>query len=422
MNSKAVLMRLAQKITNTPLMIQPEKLDVILGVVGNRIGLDILPITEAAVPGDRAPIEGRSNIAVIPIYGSLVHRTMGVDALSGLMSYEEIRKDFRAALADPDIDAVLLVVDSPGGEVAGAFDLADEIYEARDRKPIYGIANEAAFSAAYLLLSQAKTVFVPRTAQLGSIGVIAMHVDESGFDEKAGFKYTAIYAGAQKNDYSPHHPLKSEVHARLQESINTVYDLFAETVARGRGASSDIFRATEAGIFQGFSAVDAGLADKIMSMDQAIQFINADIRQGGRTMTETGMTQDQFETQLKGLIAAPNVDAAAALSAMGYVPAAANTPVDIDALTADAEARGRQEAETTMTGILDLCLLGGVPEMANALLKEGATVEEARKKILAHKAAMDGRNEVISTLTPTNTGDINPLLADARKRRDNAGK
>jgi signal peptide peptidase SppA len=423
MNSKAVLMRLAQRITNTPLMIQPEKLDVILGVVGNRIGLDVPPVTEAAVSQTRTPANTRTNIAVIPIYGSLVHRTMGLDALSGLMSYEAIRRSFRAAMAEPDIDAILLDVDSPGGEVAGVFDLADEIFEARSKKRIYGIANESAYSAAYLLLSQAETVFTPRTGAAGSIGVIAVHMNQSGFDAKVGVQYTAIYAGKQKNDYSPHQALKPEVHARLQKSINGVYGLFTDTVARGRGSTPDIFQATEAGIYDGDAAVKAGLADRVMSMNQALQFINADIRQGGRTMTDAkGMTQEQLGAQLQGLMATPNVDIAAALAELGFVPKAEEAPADIEALTADAEARGRKDAQTTMTGILDLCLLGGVPEMANVLLKEGATVEEARKKILDYKASKDGKNEIISTVTPTNTGEVNPLLADARKRRDGASK
>lgn len=423
MNSKAVLMRLAQRITNTPLMIQPEKLDIILGVMGDRIGLDAPPATDAKAPGPRVPVEGRANIAVISVYGSLVHRTMGLDALSGLMSYEAIRYDFRAAMADPDVDAILLDVDSPGGEVAGVFDLADEIFEARNDKPIYALVNESAFSAAYLLASQANTIFIPRTAQAGSIGVIAVHVDQSGWDAKTGVKYTPIYAGSQKNDYSPHQALKPEVHARLQESINGVYDLFCSTVARGRGSTPDIFRATEAGIYRGELAVSAGLADQVMSRTRAIQFINAELRQGGNIMTqEQGMTREQFQTDLKGLLETPGMDAAAVLKGLGYVPESADGPVDVEKITAEAEAKGKKDAETTMTGILDLCLLGGVPEMANVLLKEGVTVEDARKRILDYKASQDGKNEIVSTVTPTNTGEVNPLLADARKRRDGADK
>ena len=422
MNSKAVLMRLAQRITNTPLMIQPEKLEIILGVVGNRIGLDAPPVPGAAAPKQRTPARDRANIAVIPVFGSLVHRTMGLDALSGLMSYEAIRRDFRAAMADPDVKAILFVYDTPGGEVAGVFDLADEIYEARGEKRIYAMINEMSLSAGYLLASQAQTVFIPRTGDAGSIGVIALHVDQTAFDAKAGLKYTAIYAGAQKNDYSPHQGLKPEVHARLQESINGVYGLFTETVGRGRGASPDVFRSTEAGIYRGADAVKAGLADKVMSMKQAIQFINAEIRQGGRTMTQQAVTQDQFKSQLEGLIATPDTDAAAALAELGYVPRAEGEPVDVEKLTADAEARGRKEAQTRMEGILDLCLLGGVPEMAHTLIKDGATVEQSRKRILDHKAAKSGKDEIISTVTPTNTGEVNPLLADARKRADTARK
>ena len=135
-----------------------------------------------------------------------------------------------------------------------------------------------------------------------------------------------------------------------------------------------------------------------------------------------GMSTEEFQTQLSGLLNMPGMDAGAVLAECGYVPQSEAKPADLEKITAEAEARGRDAAEANMTGILDVCLLGNVPEMAAGLIKEGASVDEARKKVLDYKAAQDGNNEIRSTLTPNNTGETNPLLADARKRADQAGK
>ena len=140
-------------------------------------------------------------------------------------------------MADEDVSQIILNIDSPGGEVAGAFDLADLIYQARGTKPILAIANESALSAAYLIASAADKVYLTRTASVGSVGVMALHVDQSKAEEKIGLKYTAIYAGARKNDFSPHCPLSDEAFAAATEKVNATYDLFVKTVARNRGIS-----------------------------------------------------------------------------------------------------------------------------------------------------------------------------------------
>ena len=146
--SKLHLSRLASEVINTPLMILPDKLNVILGVIGDRIGVDSVDVTALGAKTD-APEKLKDmpkNISVVPVFGSLANRTHGLDAMSGLTTYDNIRNDFRAAL-ESDSDAILLDIDSPGGSAAGVMDLSDEIYEARGEKPIYAVANESAFSS-----------------------------------------------------------------------------------------------------------------------------------------------------------------------------------------------------------------------------------------------------------------------------------
>ena len=265
-----VLPHLAARLFGVPLAIHRPKLDVILSVFGARIGL-----TDMLVPADYAPTTrplspATGKVAVIPIHGTLVRRTSGLEAVSGLASYTSIAVQLDAALASPEVAAILLDVDSPGGESGGVFDLADRIRSASRIKPVWAVANDMAFSAAYALVSAASRVFVARTGGVGSIGVIAMHIDQSVKDAKDGVRYTAVFAGERKNDLNPHEPISGEAHAVLKAEVDRVYDLFVETVARHRGLDADAVRATEAGLFFGPDAVAAGLADAVGGFDDAL--------------------------------------------------------------------------------------------------------------------------------------------------------
>ena len=142
---------LASRLFGTPLLIHRPKLDVILSVVGQRIGMaDVpaMPAMDMAVyqrPHAAAAPEG---IAVIPIHGSLVKRSLGMEAASGLTSYGEIAAMLDTALADPQVSGILLDIDSPGGEASGSFELARRVREVAALKPVWAVANDAAYSAA----------------------------------------------------------------------------------------------------------------------------------------------------------------------------------------------------------------------------------------------------------------------------------
>ena len=265
-----VLPHLAARLFGVPLAIHRPKLDVILSVLGARIGLADLAAPVGYTPAARALGPPSGKVAVIPIHGTLVRRTSGIEAESGLASYTGIAAQLDAALDSPEIAAILLDIDSPGGESGGVFDLADRIRAASEVKPVWAVANDMAFSAAYALASAATRVFVARTGGVGSIGVIAMHVDQSVKDAQDGVRYTAVFAGERKNDLNPHEPISNEAHAVLKAEVDRIYDLFVETVARHRGLDADAVRATEAGLFFGPDAVATGLADAVGSLDDAL--------------------------------------------------------------------------------------------------------------------------------------------------------
>jgi len=293
---KIVLSRLASKVINTPLMILPDKLEVILEVIGSRIGAESVSIDTLGYQAtDRKKANSVSKkISVIPVHGSLVNRTHGLDAMSGLTTYDDIRNDFRAALAS-DSDAILLDIDSPGGEAAGVMDLSDEIYEARGQKPIYASANESAFSAAYAIASAADKIFLSRTGHVGSIGVIAVHRDQSEADAKAGMKYTTIYKGDRKADLSPHAPLSDEAKEMLEEEVSEHYELFAQTVARNRSMKVPQVKATQAGIFMGEKAIEKQLADEVVAYSDIPGRILSDISEKEDVVMATEAVEMKLE-------------------------------------------------------------------------------------------------------------------------------
>ena len=271
-----VLPHLAARLFGVPLAIHRPKLDVILAVLGPRVGVADLAAPQGLTAA--RPVAASSpGVAVIPIHGTLVRRTVGLEAESGLTSYASLAAQLDAAIGNPAVSAILLDIDSPGGESGGVFDLADRIRAASQIKPVWAVANDMAFSAAYALASAASRVFVSRTGGVGSIGVIAMHVDQSQKDAQDGVHYTAVYAGERKNDLNPHEPISSEAHAFLKAEVHRIYGLFVETVARHRGIEASAVRDTEAGLFFGQAAVAMGLADAIGSFDEALAQLHASL-------------------------------------------------------------------------------------------------------------------------------------------------
>lgn len=189
----ADLPHLAGRAFGAPLMMARAKLDIVLDVLRPRLlGGDLPDVRADAEP--EPFVVTPSGIAVIPVFGTLVNRTFG---LSALTSYRRLSADLARAAADPAMRGILLDVDSNDGEAGGVFDLADQVAALRVVKPVVAVADEACFSAAYALACGAERLYVTRTGGVGSIGVVALHIDQSGADAQAGLRYEYLSAGAR---------------------------------------------------------------------------------------------------------------------------------------------------------------------------------------------------------------------------------
>ena len=260
-------------------MIARAKLEVILSVLtprlagrrfrASRCGIRPAPQTSVTVDG----------IAVVSVVGTLVARSSYLAAASGLVSYDDIAQAIAAAMDDPAVHGVILDVDSPGGEVGGLFDLVEQIRAIRSdaTKPLWAVANENALSAAYAIASAADRLYVTRTGEVGSIGVVAVHVDETGADAKAGLAWTFVFAGERKVDGNTHQPLSERARATIQADVDQLYSEFCTLVAANRKLDAAVVRGTDAAIYRGELAVRAGLADRVGTLDLAIAEMVAEL-------------------------------------------------------------------------------------------------------------------------------------------------
>lgn len=228
------------------------------GKVGDRLG-------RAFDRHDIAPFDMVDGVAIIPIEGTLVHKGSYVGASSGETSYEGLQVQVSRAISRNDVRGVVFEVDSYGGEVAGAFETADLIHTLSKAKPTIAILTDFAYSAGYLLASQARQIVMPEFGGAGSIGVITMHVDWSRNLEKEGINVTIFKAGKHKADGNPFEPIADDAAARIQARIEAMREKFAATVGRGRGSRLTKAKAlkTEAQSYLADEAVSLGLADGI---------------------------------------------------------------------------------------------------------------------------------------------------------------
>jgi signal peptide peptidase SppA len=236
----------------------------LVAATGN--GQPMAAVTEGQAPG--------TLVAVLGIYGLISQRSSQVDDISGPggTSVQRLTSRFRGAMSDPAVKAIAFDIDSPGGSVYGVPELADEIRNARGRKPMEAVSNSLMASAAYYLGSSADKVWVTPSGEAGSIGVYATHVDLSKFFDAAGEKYTLVAYGDNKTLGNPFEPLSDEARADMEKRVNEYGAQFDRAVARSRGVSTEIVRKQmgQGLVFGAKEAAQRGLADGTATLDEVV--------------------------------------------------------------------------------------------------------------------------------------------------------
>ena len=212
---------------------------------------------------DRKPFIYSDGMAIIPIHGALLNRFGG--SWGFVTGYQAIRRQMNAALEDDDVQILVFDVDSPGGETAGCFELAEEIRASREIKPSISVVDSLAASAGYALASSATRMVATPSSKIGSIGVYIMHVDFSGALDQAGIQITYVEApkGGMKTAGSPNRKLDKRAEEYLQAFVDKSYEEFVSLVSENRGLEDGIIRDTEARVIRADEALAIGLIDEV---------------------------------------------------------------------------------------------------------------------------------------------------------------
>jgi signal peptide peptidase SppA len=463
--------RIAARAFNTPLLVEPSKAMAFLSGLGPRIlgrrvdvgDSDEAPERTSALPARASILAGNlaesiqhhgdapypivDGIAVIEISGVLIHRGSWIGQSSGQTSYEGIAAQIEAAAKDPSVRGLALEIDSFGGEVAGVFDLADQIRAVRATKPVWAFVAEHAFSAGYALASQADRILLPRTGTVGSIGVVVMHADLSGQLDQDGVRVTLIHSGQHKVEGNPYQPLPESVRDDIQREIDVLRFLFAETVAAGRGdrLSQDAAFATEAATFRGKDAVAVGLADEVTDLARGFagfrQILSSTPPLSSMRARRAALPQNQQEA----LMAQENqpddipqdTDADVTDTAEGETDAADPLPATPDKATeasrrpvsaapspsnlAELSAQLRESAAEIAEIAAQAGRLGIAIDAAKAL-RQGTAPEALRKLILQRAAAAaDARDIVAAPPSPVLPKSAESPIVAAAKKAASAG-
>lgn len=228
-------------------------------------------------------------LAVISIDGPM----MKFDSKYGGANTTRIRRALRAVSVDAEVGGTMLLMDSPGGHVAGTMELGDDIRAAGKVKPVHSFASDLCASACYWAASQSARISVNAIGEVGSIGVVAVLHDYSKMFEAAGVKVHVISTGSMKGAGTEGTEVTEEQLAYFQKMVDDVNQFFLAAVQKGRGMSAKkLGEIADGRVFIASEALSHGLVDAVETFDQAMASLKkavnlqaASVKQAARART-----------------------------------------------------------------------------------------------------------------------------------------
>ena len=416
---------LADRAFNVPLLVTPQRLDIVTTVLLQRMGLltgDMQGMPEIGAEEEARPnmyqvpdtavynrdggyyVDG--NVGILNVFGTMVHRGGFMDAASGITSYDAISRRMDRIGNDPQVKVVLGNFDTPGGEVAGAFDIADKWRKLAEAKPVHALISEMAASAGYLIASGSTKIHTTQTGQGGSIGVVMKHIDFSKRNERMGAVSTYIYAGDRKIDGNQDQSLPEEVRLRFEEKIQTIYNMFVNITAKHRLIDAQAIIDTQAEIYMGEAAVEAGLVDTVTTGDELLEMLKQEhsthriITKKTTSMETQTMSENNTE---KKVVTAAAINVAVAGSAME---------------SADLVAAIEASVEGSSVSVLENIQVAGeapTAESLQAINAEAVTAERARIATIINSEPAGHRMQAAITLATESSMDADEAIATLSK-------
>lgn len=369
------------------------------------------------------PFEGATpnSTAVIGISGPIMKYDNCGDP--GTKTYNSI---LDKAASNPNINSVVLVIDSPGGTVDGTMDLATKVKNFS--KPVVAYVDGLMASAAYWIGSGAKEIIVNNeTSTLGSIGTMISFADVQPMWEKDGVKFHYITADASVDKNKDFLEARKGNYGLLKEKLNSINDLFVAGVTENRAGKLDLkkFNVLTGKTYLGADSVESGLADAINTFEYAVERAQA-LANGETTPLksqpiESANTQTPNNMKKVTLMVA---SMAAMIAAAGVTPEAGAESVDVE-LTDDvlnninAALIAANTAKTDLTAVSEKLTATEtkVTDLTAKLEVSEAKVRSLDSAATTAKAAADDKIEtvdeaqaVIDALPHNQAVDNNPLF------------
>ena len=301
--SNKIPIDLLKAIHSRPWAILPDYHDIIVGVASREIADIEAVLNKPAVKRDSGYLESRDGVGIINIGGVIAPYMNIVTMISGGTTIDQLALSFGEAMRSKDIKAIVLNIDSPGGDINGIHEFANMVYQARGQKPIVAYVSSMSASAAYWISSAADYVIADKTATLGSIGVVASWVT---YEEKKGikeYKLVSSQTPRKQQDLTSEEGISS-----IQAEIDGLANIFIESVALHRGFDAKHVENNfgKGGMLLSEDAISVGMADGLGSLEGVISSL-----QGGRSVI-TAPVKDVERTSAfptEGRINAPSTDA-----------------------------------------------------------------------------------------------------------------
>lgn len=446
-------LRVASLVFDCPVCLQQQKLaSIIEGLSPRFLGegkksVASMEYEEEEEGPQRRPYQlTPEGVAVIPIMGTLVKRGDWMSSASGLTGYNRLQGQIEDAATDPKVKGIILDVDSCGGQVNGLFDLVDLVRAARENKPLWAVADDDCYSAAYAIASAAEKIYLTRTGGVGSVGVLAAHRDETQANAMEGISYTFFRSGQYKYEGNEDEPLSDHAAQTLQQRVDEMGLLLAQTVGKNRGMSAQAVLDMEAALFFGQYGIDAGLADQIGTLEQAhaemveavrpvalgigwarsaagrataekqrleaeesLAAEGAHVRLGGGRefhITPKGKTLVELEAEKsrspRGVAAPLQEEETMTTQTQQAAARAPEGPpeeklLSLDQARAEGEKSGEEKYRAYASEVNDLCALAGFTDQAQAFIDKKSPIAEVRRALLEARVQ---REEAVGVIQP----------------------
>ena len=374
--------------------------------------------------------EIRDGVAIIPVQGVLTKSMSFFSFLFGGSSMRAIGEAVRKAVDDPGARSILLDIDSPGGTVDGTQELANIVFAVREKKECIAFSDGSMTSAAYWIGSAARKIFISGdTVDVGSIGVVATHIDQSKWDESMGDSYTEIVAGRYKRIASAHQPLSKEGAAYIQDQVDHIYSVFITDIARNRGVSEeDALSMADGKVFIGKQALGVGLVDGVSTFDGLIDSLSAGDAGNLTAKEETIVDIQELKDKHPDLYA----EALAEGKTAGLTEAEASRAAEVEEARASGATTERQRIADVRAQLIPghEALVDGLamdgkttgPEAAVKVLAAEKTVREGKLAALNADGDLNVNNASVKDFMPPADGESAKTMTEAGEKLDKFAK